>query len=33
VLITKFKVETWPRMRKTELAARLIDQIEAEFSK
>ena len=33
VLITEFKVETWPRMRKTELAVRLIDQIEAEFSK
>lgn len=33
MFITEFKVETWPRMLKTELAELLADHIEAEFSK
>ena len=32
LIITEFNVETWPQMRKTELAVKLVDQIEAEFS-
>ena len=33
VMITELNVETWPKMRKTELAEKLADRIEAEFSK
>ena len=33
LMITELDVETWPRMRKTELAEKLADRIEAEFSK
>ena len=33
LMITKLNVETWPRMRKTELAEKLADRIEAEFAK
>ena len=33
LMITELNVETWPKMRKTELAEKLADRIEAEFSK
>ena len=33
LMITKLNVETWPRMRKTELAEKLADRIEAEFAR
>ena len=33
LIITELRVETWPQMRKTELAEKLADHIEAEFSK
>ena len=33
LMITELDVETWPRMRKTDLAEKLADRIEAEFSK
>ena len=33
LVITELSVETWPRMRKTELAEKLADYIEAELSK
>ena len=33
LMITELGVETWPQMLKTELAEKLADQIEAEFSK
>ena len=32
LMITEHNVETWPKMRKTELAEKLADRIEAEFS-
>ena len=32
-MITELNVEAWPIMRKTELAEKLADRIEAEFSK
>ena len=32
LMITELNVETWPKMRKTELAEKLADRIEAEFS-
>ena len=32
LMITERNVETWPKMRKTELAEKLADRIEAEFS-
>ena len=33
LMITELNVETWPKMQKTELAEKLADHIEAEFSK
>ena len=33
LMITELNVEAWPQMRKTELAEKLADRIEAEFSK
>ena len=32
LMITEHNVETWPKMRKTELAEKLADRIEAKFS-
>ena len=32
LMITEFNIETWPRMKKTELAEKLADHIEAKFS-
>jgi phosphopantothenoylcysteine synthetase/decarboxylase len=32
MLLTGDRVEEWPRMQKTELAEKLADQIEAEYS-